>query len=158
MVSPIVIIWLISQSILFISLSAFILALLYLLWRRMHVSEPQENLSVTLESDVVDVAPEGKVTFTGIVTDTGEPVSGVPGVLDVTAPDGAKSSIPFTSGDDGKFSIVWDAVLPAGVWSFLSSIEGFTSDPLTITLRTGRHRRCCDTTSNSNAYKEAMTY
>jgi hypothetical protein len=155
MVSPIIIIWLISQSILFISLSAYILALLYLLWRRMHVSEPQENLSVTLESDVVDVAPGEAVTFTGLVSDTAGPVSGISGVLDVTAPDGAKSTIPFTSDGDGKFSIVWDAVLPAGEWSFFSDIEGVDSGSITITLRTGRD---CDTISNSKPYKEAMTY
>jgi hypothetical protein len=108
--------------------------LFYVVWRWMRVND---HLSASLESDVSAVDLAGEVTFSGVVTDIeGLPKEGVAGVLNITDPAEANSTIPFTTDVDGKFSIVWSATKPAGVWSFFADIEGVDSNPLTITQRT----------------------
>lgn len=104
--------------------------LLYIVWRWMKVND---HVNITLGSDVVTVDIKGVVTFSGTVLDLADIPQVVDGSIEGVAPDGATISLPFTTDATGAYSVVWDASLPAGTWSFVANVAGVVSAPLAIT-------------------------
>lgn len=131
--SPTEIVWLIWIVIICGLLGLLTALLIIIVWRWMHVTD---HIKVSLASDVAEVDITKPVNFTGtVVDDANTPQAGKNGTLDGTAPDGSVVSLPFTTDENGAFSVAWTAVLPVGEWAFKATVETVESNVVTITQR-----------------------